>query len=208
MLVKSAFWITLVCTFRWKRDTFFYYVLFLLDSWRNHCPQNRVLLLETFSPSQWLHLLQLLQVKMLRNYVELIIFHPLLTSSNHLVTWLKERVSPLGSHIFEFNNTHTWIVTARDWQGTPIPLENFNIRFKPINKLDEPNHRAVMKLVQDEVKQKGEQYEGLVEEIRSRQDVTDEYLNSMLWHILYSMTRPLNSFFHQSSFGHFDTLVC
>ncbi|CAO3654027.1 unnamed protein product [Mucor hiemalis] len=71
-------------------------------------------------------------------------------------------------------------ITARDWQGTPIPLENFNIRFKPINKLDEPNHRAVMKLVQDEVKQKGEQYEGLVEEIRSRQDVTDEYLNTPL----------------------------
>lgn len=59
-------------------------------------------------------------------------------------------------------------------------MENFNIRFKPINKLDEPNHRAVMKLVQDEVKQKGEQYEGLVEQIRSRQDVTEEYLNSML----------------------------
>lgn len=39
-----------------------------------------------------------------------------------------------------------------------------------------------MKLVQDEVKQKGEQYEGLVEQIRSRQDVTEEYLNSMFWH--------------------------
>jgi hypothetical protein len=35
-----------------------------------------------------------------------------------------------------------------------------------------------MKLVQDEVKQKGEQFNGLVEQIKSRTDVTPEYLNS------------------------------
>ena len=69
-------------------------------------------------------------------------------------------------------------MTVRDWQGTPIAIDDFSVRFRPMNKLDEPNHQAVMKLVQEKVKQKGGQYEGLIEQVRARSDVTEAYLNS------------------------------
>ncbi|KAI8641827.1 ER-golgi trafficking TRAPP I complex 85 kDa subunit-domain-containing protein [Parasitella parasitica] len=71
-------------------------------------------------------------------------------------------------------------VTPRDWQGTPISIDNFNIRFRPIHKLEEPDHQAVMNLVQDSVKEKGERYQGLLEEIRTRNDVTEDYLSTPL----------------------------
>lgn len=78
------------------------------------------------------------------------------------------------------NPSSSNLVTARDWQGVPILIDNFNIRFRPINKLEEPNHQAVMNLVQENVKEKGEQFQGLVEEIKTRSDVSEDYLNSKL----------------------------
>ncbi|KAI8076416.1 ER-golgi trafficking TRAPP I complex 85 kDa subunit-domain-containing protein [Gilbertella persicaria] len=72
-------------------------------------------------------------------------------------------------------------VTPRDWQGMPLPIDNFNIRFRPIDKLDEPNHLAIMKLVQDNVKSEGDQVpQDLIKEIRTRHDVTEDYLNTPL----------------------------
>lgn len=67
------------------------------------------------------------------------------------------------------------IVTARDWQGVPISIDNFNIRIKPINKLEEPNHQAVTKLVQENIKSHNET---VPEHIRNKNDVTEAYLNS------------------------------
>lgn len=69
-------------------------------------------------------------------------------------------------------------MTARDWQGVPIAIDNFNIRFKPINKLEEPNHQAVMKLVQQNVKSQNETTKESSQHIRNRNDVTEDYLNS------------------------------
>ena len=102
-----------------------------------------------------------------------------------------------------------FIVTPRDWQGVPIPIDNFNIRFRPINKLEEPNHQAVMNLVQENVKEKGEQYQGLLEEIRTRNDVTEDYLNSKydIYIYIHCENHALTPVY-QSTSGRFDTLVC
>ncbi|KAI8875756.1 hypothetical protein K501DRAFT_280076, partial [Backusella circina FSU 941] len=47
-------------------------------------------------------------------------------------------------------------VTPRDSQGVPNPIENFNIRFKHVDKLEEPNHAGIMRLVQEQVKERAE----------------------------------------------------
>lgn len=64
----------------------------------------------------------------------------------------------------------------------PIPIDDFHLRFKPINKLEEPNHQAVLKLVQDEVKHHG-QCEP-IKEIRTKNDVDQEYLSSKFLHLV------------------------
>ncbi|KAL7316394.1 hypothetical protein PS15m_005491 [Mucor circinelloides] len=90
------------------------------------------------------------------------------------------RIPSFADFIKPFGDMLEGRVTPRDWQGVPIPIDNFNIRFRPINKLEEPNHQAVMNLVQENVKEKGEQFQGLIEEIKTRGDVTEEYLNTPL----------------------------
>lgn len=60
-----------------------------------------------------------------------------------------------------------------------MSIDNFNVRFKSINKLEEPNHQAVMRLVQDQVKSRGEQYTGNIKKIRNRSDVAEDYLNGI-----------------------------
>ncbi|OBZ80858.1 Trafficking protein particle complex subunit 8, partial [Choanephora cucurbitarum] len=85
-------------------------------------------------------------------------------------------------------------VTTRDWQGAPLAIDNFNIRFQHVDKLDEPNHLAVMKLVHDNVKAAGSQMaEDQIKEIRTRQDVTDDYLSTPLdeltpWYVNFKHT--------------------
>lgn len=57
----------------------------------------------------------------------------------------------------------------------PTTIDNFNVRFKSIHKLEEPNHQAVMRLVQERVKSGGEKY--IETYIKSKSDVTEEYLS-------------------------------
>lgn len=57
----------------------------------------------------------------------------------------------------------------------PTTIDNFNVRFKSIHKLEEPNHQAVMRLVQERVKSRGEKH--IETYIKSKSDVTEEYLS-------------------------------
>lgn len=82
------------------------------------------------------------------------------------------------------NKTPFYLVSPRDWQGVPIPIDNFKVRFRDINKLDEPNHQAMMSLVDDYVRSNAvEQVEPL---IKTAADVNDAYLDSKQHMILYA----------------------
>lgn len=73
-------------------------------------------------------------------------------------------------------NKHDFLVSPRDWQGVPIPIDNFKIRFRDINKLDEPNHQAMLRLVDDYVRSSAvEEAEPM---IKTAADVNDSYLDS------------------------------
>lgn len=52
-----------------------------------------------------------------------------------------------------------------------------------MNKLDEPNHQALMRFIQDEVKRKGNDFQEPTEEIKSRSDVSEKYLSSKFFEI-------------------------
>ncbi|KAG1223593.1 hypothetical protein G6F35_004566 [Rhizopus arrhizus] len=85
---------------------------------------------------------------------------------NHIPSFT-DLIQPFGDMIDK--------VTARDWQGVPTTIDNFNVRFKSIHKLEEPNHQAVMRLVQERVKSGGEKH--IETYIKSKSDVTEEYLS-------------------------------
>ena len=79
--------------------------------------------------------------------------------------------------IFEntFFYTNLLLVSPRDWQGIPFAIDNFNVRFRQLDKLGEPNHQAVISVVDDYVRSKHpHQYH----EIRGPADVNDVYLDS------------------------------
>lgn len=71
-------------------------------------------------------------------------------------------------------------VVTRDSQGMAIPIDNFNVRFQSIDKLDEPDHQAVQHLLSDTVKVNGTSSANCVDRsaIKKRSDVTDSYLDS------------------------------
>ncbi|KAI8335602.1 ER-golgi trafficking TRAPP I complex 85 kDa subunit-domain-containing protein [Blakeslea trispora] len=85
-------------------------------------------------------------------------------------------------------------VTTRDWQGAPLTIDNFNVRFQHVDKLDEPNHAAIMKLVQDSVRTSANKtMKDQINEIKTRQDVTEDYLNTSLdeltpWYVNFKHT--------------------
>ncbi|KAF7724948.1 Trafficking protein particle complex 8 [Apophysomyces ossiformis] len=92
---------------------------------------------------------------------------------NHIPTFA-DFIRPFGENI-------EGRVSPRDWQGVPIPIDNFNVRFRHINKLDEPNHQAVMGIIDDYVKIRGAEpsaTEG--PQIKTRADVGEEYLQTGL----------------------------
>ncbi|KAI8984692.1 ER-golgi trafficking TRAPP I complex 85 kDa subunit-domain-containing protein [Mycotypha africana] len=84
-------------------------------------------------------------------------------------------------------------VTPRDWQGVPIPIDQFMLRLKPIHRLDEPNHQSVMKMMEDKMKRYPNVQPQENSMIRTKQDVTDDYLNTPLdqfmpWYIDFKKT--------------------
>lgn len=74
------------------------------------------------------------------------------------------------------------LVVTRDSQGMTIPIDNFSVRFKAIDGLDEPDHQAVRNLINDVVKSNGETSIASVERysIKERSDVTESYLDGKL----------------------------
>lgn len=66
------------------------------------------------------------------------------------------------------------LVSPRDWQGIPIAVDNFSVRFRHVDKLGEPNHQAVMGVVDDHVRARKAPE---MHEIRTQADVNDEYLD-------------------------------
>ncbi|KAI8994486.1 ER-golgi trafficking TRAPP I complex 85 kDa subunit-domain-containing protein [Pilobolus umbonatus] len=86
-------------------------------------------------------------------------------------------IPSFADFIKPFGNMIESRITVRDWQGLPNALDNFSVRFKPIDKLDEPNHEAVMRLVQERVRENGE---GPIEEIKDRNSISEAYLKTLV----------------------------
>jgi hypothetical protein len=87
----------------------------------------------------------------------------------------KHRLMILTLRLF-FSNQ----VVTRDSQGMAIPIDNFNVRFQSIDKLDEPDHQAIQQLLNDTVKANGTASTTGIDRfaIKKRSDVTDSYLDS------------------------------
>ncbi|KAI9271539.1 ER-golgi trafficking TRAPP I complex 85 kDa subunit-domain-containing protein [Phascolomyces articulosus] len=120
-----------------------------------------------------------------------------LCQSNHIPSFA-DFMKPFGDHI-------EGRVSPRDWQGIPIAIDNFNVRFRPLEKLGEPNHLAVMSVVDDYVRSRHPQH---YHEIKSQADVNDTYLDtsldkSMPWYVDFRrMMLSLRGMTEHETFDH------
>ncbi|KAL0095280.1 hypothetical protein F4703DRAFT_1063482 [Phycomyces blakesleeanus] len=121
--------------------------------------------------------------------------------SNHIPSFA-DFIKPFGEHV-------QGRVTPRDSQGTPYAIDNFCVRFKAIDKLDEPNHRALMDVMDDHVRACGSDPAASdIVHIKSRSDVDDNYLDSKLSFIyIYIWSYCSLSYESYSFFGSTHALV-
>ncbi|KAI9315655.1 ER-golgi trafficking TRAPP I complex 85 kDa subunit-domain-containing protein [Dichotomocladium elegans] len=92
-----------------------------------------------------------------------------LCQSNHIPSFA-DFIKPFGDHI-------EGRVSPRDSQGIPIAVDNFSVRFRHVDQLSEPNHQAVMGVIDDYVR---ERQTTNLRPIKTKADVDDSYLDTSL----------------------------